>query len=321
MNNRSLTLTSNVEMSALLKISAFDGLVTPDPKCQLLTKFPIFIDRMAAGLVKTISHSQLPPNINFKIHTNRPPSIFFGELIRIALARGHLSHDVKKIWGFDYDCLPDVPYLLAAIAVWDPESPFIKCLPRIEQAPLNPMQIALNQERVELVLQRLDNGERINPVTSGFNFSEIPDALEEATTIVTSYYFINYKLEAMKKESKRYLELADRMPALKALLREGGVLKMLRAPSFGLDAKTRERATDIMHEPAMQIEGTLPDQSSNVLPPQFAQTTPTQPQTQPQARGRSKQRAEPQSTRRIVEASQDGSHQIAQIGSCLIRTH
>ena len=125
-------VNANIDMSDLTKLNLLERYLLPEAGCKLLKFNPTFIDEIVKNQWKTILKDQLPPDVSFDDQTFTPYSLF-GELLRIALRSHHSAKYVRQVWGFDILHLPDIKYLLGAIAVWDPESPIIRALPRKNQ--------------------------------------------------------------------------------------------------------------------------------------------------------------------------------------------
>lgn len=266
MDKRNAIINQNIDYGSLVKTNLFKEYITPSTDSKLIHFSPNFLDKMASGEVKTITRSELPKGLDFNVQTNLNATIFFGELLRIAIAKGYPTSTVKGVWGFDVDHLPDIPYLLSAIAVWDSSSPFIKCLPKLKPVTLNAFQQALDQEKVTNMLNRLAVGEKFTTTASGLDFAEIKPNVAEAANIYSAYYFTKFKLVSTRNDAQTLLNKAIEYPAIKALLQEGNTLKLLNSRAFGLEEDSRSIAKAIAADRTMQIEGILPGPADNRLP-------------------------------------------------------
>lgn len=258
-------VNANIDMSDLTALDLLEPYLLPDANCKLIKFNPKFIDEIVHNKWKTILKKQLPPDVSFDDQTFSPTALF-GELLRIAINSHQPSSFVRETWGFDSAHLPDIKYLLGAIALWDHESPFIRALPRKNQPIKTEFQENYEKAKLMQVVAKLSSGQPIRTRLTSDIPKELQEHLKYCTDLGVAYHVVHVERKEQLHQAGRLLALSKTNDAIRAIVQEEGYLQLLTNSDFGLVEEERAQAKSLIR--AMEIESStnLPDQQSNQSP-------------------------------------------------------
>lgn len=257
-------VNANIDMSDLTKLNLLERYILPEAGCKLLKFNPTFIDEIVKNQWKTILKDQLPPDVSFDDQTFTPYSLF-GELLRIALRSHQSAKYVRQVWGFDILHLPDIKYLLGAIAVWDPESPIIRALPRKNQELKSELQENYEKAKMAMVLSKLATGQPIRTRIANEIPKELAEYLKKSADLSSAYFLVHVARKEQLNQAGRFLALSKTDEGVRAVMQEDGYLQLLTSADYGLSEEERGQAKSLIR--AMEIEpSNLPAQDSNRSP-------------------------------------------------------
>lgn len=232
MNNN--FINANISVQKLLSLDALKDIVLPSGESALMIKNPSFVDKIVNNEVIVMMTPNFPKNIDFDLDINLKPQILFSELLRIASVKKQSMLGISQQWGFDIKELPDTAYLLRAIYTWDRESPIIKALPIKTQQRQTAIQKKFEEERLRLLVSELQTKGTTLKQKSAFDFTEIKDHIVSLQNIFVTYHLAKYELASLKSGMDQAIKMAETNPAVRALLMEANVPKLIGNDAWGV---------------------------------------------------------------------------------------
>ena len=225
-----------------------------------MIKNPGFIDRLVNKEIIYMKKDRFPGDINFDVESNVKPQILFAELLRLAKPKHIPFLEVSLAWGFDVRELPNTAYLLRAIYFWDPNSPVINALPRINTTRKTKLQEAYEAEKIRLAIKEIQITGKVSGPKHNFDFYSIKDHIQELSDIFFAYHVAKFELTGLKRGIRQALLNSEKNPTVHAILAEAKVPELVSNVEWGLN-------TPELQAPLQSVQRTVDQFNIESLPP------------------------------------------------------